>query len=170
MVVGGQLDRMILEVFFNLLILQFTNLLTNSAVSPTLRSYVLVRSSNYYPFLVVQVGSDEVVGRSMMAFKKDFRALGWWVYGKHSDSVFLDLFSSRERYWEEKKDPSDQHVAKRLLPQEKLILFFIGVVYLAPACTQQMGFTLVNGRKEFWPRSYQSSKKGLQTKFEHKRR
>ena len=36
----------------------------------------LVRTSDYYPLLVVQVGSDETAGRNPKAIKRDFRALG----------------------------------------------------------------------------------------------
>jgi len=36
----------------------------------------LVRSSDYYPLLVVQAGGDEIAERSPRAIKRDFRALG----------------------------------------------------------------------------------------------
>jgi len=35
----------------------------------------LVRPSDYYPLLVVQVGGDEIAERSPKAVKRDFRAL-----------------------------------------------------------------------------------------------
>ena len=41
----------------------------------------LVRISDYYPLLVVQVGSDEIAGRNPKAIKRDFRALGRLVEG-----------------------------------------------------------------------------------------
>jgi len=36
----------------------------------------LVRPSDYYPLLVMQVGGDEIAERSPKAIKRDFRALG----------------------------------------------------------------------------------------------
>ena len=41
----------------------------------------LVWPSDYYPLLVMQVGSDEMVERSPKAIKRDFRALGRLVEG-----------------------------------------------------------------------------------------
>ncbi|KFQ60646.1 hypothetical protein N334_01172, partial [Pelecanus crispus] len=53
----------------------------------------LVRPSNYYPLLVVQVGSDEITERSPKAIKRDFRALGQLVAGSGAQIVFSSILS-----------------------------------------------------------------------------
>ena len=41
----------------------------------------LVRSTDYVPLLIIQVGSDEIAQRSLQAMKRDFRGLGRLVQG-----------------------------------------------------------------------------------------
>ena len=36
----------------------------------------LICPSDYYPFLIIQAGSDEIVEKSLRSIKKDFRGLG----------------------------------------------------------------------------------------------
>jgi len=51
----------------------------------------LVRSSDYYPLLVVQVGSDKVRDKSTWEIKRDFRALGRQVKGSGKQVVFSSI-------------------------------------------------------------------------------
>lgn len=51
----------------------------------------LVQSSDYYPLLIFQVGSDEVGTRSLRAMKNDFRALGRLVKGSGAQIVFSSI-------------------------------------------------------------------------------
>ena len=51
----------------------------------------LVRPSDYYPLLVMQVGGDEVAERSPKAIKRDFRALGRLVEGSGAQVVFSSI-------------------------------------------------------------------------------
>jgi len=59
---------------------------------------VLVRPSDYYPLLVVQVDRDEIAERTPKAIKRDFRALGRLVEGSGVQVVFLHPFSGREQH------------------------------------------------------------------------
>ena len=47
--------------------------------------------SDYYPLLIVKVGSYKDVERSLRAIKRDFRALQWLVDGKGVKMVFSSV-------------------------------------------------------------------------------
>lgn len=64
----------------------------------------LVCPSDYYPLLIVQVGSNEVDERSLRAIKWDFRGLGQLVDG-------------------DQENPSNKYMAQRLLPLKEFWLF-----------------------------------------------
>ena len=51
----------------------------------------LVNSSDYYPLLVFQVGSDEVGRRSPKSIKRDFRALGQRLKGSGTQVMFSSI-------------------------------------------------------------------------------
>jgi len=51
----------------------------------------LVRSSDYYPFLVMQVAGNETGQRSPKAIKRGFRALGRLVEGSGAQVVFSSI-------------------------------------------------------------------------------
>jgi len=51
----------------------------------------LVRTSDCYPLLVMQVGEDEIVERSPKAIKRDFRALGWLAEGSGVQVMFSSI-------------------------------------------------------------------------------
>ncbi|XP_054044411.1 uncharacterized protein LOC128904316 isoform X1 [Rissa tridactyla] len=51
----------------------------------------LANSSDYYPLLVFQVGSDEVGRRSPKSIKRDFRALGRQLKGSGTQVVFSSI-------------------------------------------------------------------------------
>jgi len=51
----------------------------------------LVRPSDSYTLLVVQVGGDEIAERSPKAIKRDFRALGRLVEGSGTQVVFSSI-------------------------------------------------------------------------------
>ncbi|KFP06528.1 hypothetical protein N300_02212, partial [Calypte anna] len=51
----------------------------------------LIQSSDYYPLLVVQAGSDDIIGRSTRGIKKDFKALGRLVDGSGAQVVFASV-------------------------------------------------------------------------------
>lgn len=51
----------------------------------------LVQPSDYYPLLVFQVGSDEIITRRARAMKRDFRALGRLVRGSGAQVVFASI-------------------------------------------------------------------------------
>jgi len=51
----------------------------------------LMRPSDYYPPLVMQVGGDEMIERSLKAIKRDFRALGQLVEGSGAQVVFSSI-------------------------------------------------------------------------------
>jgi len=48
----------------------------------------LVRYTDYFPLLIVQVGSDEIAQRSLQAMKRDFRGLGQLVQGAGAQVIF----------------------------------------------------------------------------------
>ena len=48
----------------------------------------LVRSTDYVPLLIIQVGSDEIAQRSLQAMKRDFRGLGQLVQGAGAQVIF----------------------------------------------------------------------------------
>ena len=51
----------------------------------------LVRPSDYYPLLVMQVAGDEIMERSPKAIKRDFSALGQLVEGSGAQVVFSSI-------------------------------------------------------------------------------
>jgi len=51
----------------------------------------MVQPSDYYPLLVMQVGSDEITERSPKTVKRDFRALGQLVEGSGAQAVFYSV-------------------------------------------------------------------------------
>ena len=51
----------------------------------------LVQPSDYYPLLVMQVGSDKIAERSPKAIKRDFRALGRLVERSGAQVVFSSI-------------------------------------------------------------------------------
>jgi len=53
----------------------------------------LVWPSDYYPLLIMQFGSDEVVERSPKVIERDFRALGQFVEGSGAQAVFSSILS-----------------------------------------------------------------------------
>ena len=64
----------------------------------------LVRSSDYFPLLVVQVGSDEIAQTSLQTMKKEFRDLGRLVQGAGAQMIFCSIPSGgavrdTERDW-----------------------------------------------------------------------
>lgn len=50
-----------------------------------------MQPSDYYPLLVFQVGSDEIITRNVRAMKRDFRALGRLVKGSGAQVVFASI-------------------------------------------------------------------------------
>ncbi|KAM9663018.1 uncharacterized protein ACIBXB_016421 [Morphnus guianensis] len=60
----------------------------------------LVQTSDYYPLLVVQVGSDEIAERNPKAIKRDFRALGRLVERSGAQAVFSSVPSVAGKYTE----------------------------------------------------------------------
>lgn len=92
----------------------------------------VIEPSDYYSVLVVvQVGSDKVDEGSLMAVKKNFRALG----------VFLKLFGSREENAERNRRT---HLINMWLEGHQWCLGFCnhGTVSMALGCWIQMGFCL----------------------------
>ena len=63
----------------------------------------LVRSTDYFPLLIVQVGSDEIALRSLQTMKRDFRGLGHLVQGAGAQVIFCSIPSGAvkdtERAW-----------------------------------------------------------------------
>jgi len=57
----------------------------------------LVRSTDYFPLLIVQVGSDETAHRSLRTMKRDFRGLGHLVQGAGAQVVFCSITSGAVR-------------------------------------------------------------------------
>ena len=51
----------------------------------------LVRSTDYFPLLVVQVGSDEIAQTSLRMMKRDFRGLGHLVQGAGAQVIFCSV-------------------------------------------------------------------------------
>jgi len=58
----------------------------------------LVRTSDYYPLLVMQVGRDEIAERSPKAIKRYFRALGQLIEGSGMQVVFSHPIRGREQH------------------------------------------------------------------------
>ena len=48
----------------------------------------LVRSTDYFLLLILQVGSDEIAQRSLLIMKRDFRGLGHLVQGAGVQMIF----------------------------------------------------------------------------------
>ena len=63
----------------------------------------LVRSTDYFPLLIVQVGSDEIPQRSLRTMKRKFRGLGRLVQGVGAQVIFCSISSmsvrDTERAW-----------------------------------------------------------------------
>ena len=57
----------------------------------------LVRSTDYFPLLIVQVGSDEIAQRSLRTMKRDFRGLGHLVQGAGAQVIFCSIPSGAVR-------------------------------------------------------------------------
>jgi len=53
----------------------------------------LIRSSDYYPLIIVQAGSNEAAERSLRAIRSVFRALGQLVDGARVQVVFSSVSS-----------------------------------------------------------------------------
>ena len=51
----------------------------------------LVRSTDYFPLLVVQVGSDEIAQTSLQMMKRDFWGLGRLVQGAGAQVIFCSV-------------------------------------------------------------------------------
>ena len=51
----------------------------------------LVRSTDYFPLLIVQVGSDEIAQTSLRMMKRDFRGLGHLVQGAGAQVIFCSV-------------------------------------------------------------------------------
>ena len=51
----------------------------------------LVMSTDYFPLLVVQVGSDEIAQTSLRMMKRDFRGLGHLVQGAGAQVIFCSV-------------------------------------------------------------------------------
>lgn len=58
----------------------------------------LVQPSNYSPLLVVKFCSDKVVGRSLRAIQREFRALGQLVEEARAQDLFSLIPSVLEKY------------------------------------------------------------------------
>lgn len=61
----------------------------------------LVRTSDYYPLLVLHVGSEEAAKGSLKAIKRDIKALGQLVEGSGAQAVFSSILSvaGKNREW-----------------------------------------------------------------------
>jgi len=93
----------------------------------------LVRPSDYYPLLVMQVGGDKIAERSPKAIKRDFRALGRLVEGSGTRVVFSSIPSVAGNSTERGRKT---HLINRWLRdwchQSDLGFFGHGEVYTAP--------------------------------------
>ena len=61
----------------------------------------LVRSTDYFPLLIVQVGSDETVQRSLQTMKRDFGGLGHLVQGTGAQVIMCSIPSGAMRDMEQ---------------------------------------------------------------------
>lgn len=52
----------------------------------------LAQPSNYYPLVMIHIGSNEIAERSLRAVKRDFRALGQLLEGVGAQVVFSSSF------------------------------------------------------------------------------
>ena len=61
----------------------------------------LVKSTEYFPLLIVQVGSNEIAQRSLRTMKRDFRGLGCFVQGVGAQVIFSSIPSGvvRDTEW-----------------------------------------------------------------------
>ena len=57
----------------------------------------LVRSTDYFPLLIVQVGSDKIAQRSLRTMKRDFRGLGHFIQGVGAQVIFCPIPSGAVR-------------------------------------------------------------------------
>jgi len=93
----------------------------------------LVRPSDYYPLLVMQVGGDEIAKRSSKTIKRDFRALGRRVEGSGAQVVFSSIPSVAGKSTERGRKT---HLVNRWLRdwchQLNFDFFDHGEVYTAP--------------------------------------
>jgi len=92
----------------------------------------LVRPSDYYPLLVVQVGSDEVRTKSVQEIKRDFRALGQQVKGSGAQVVFSSIPPTAGK--DEGRNRKSQQINTWLqawCQRQNLGFFHHGSVYMA---------------------------------------
>ena len=65
----------------------------------------LVKGSNYYLLVVVQVSSVEVAERGAKTIKRDFRELGQLLEGSRAQVVFSSIPSVARRHTERNRGP-----------------------------------------------------------------
>jgi len=93
----------------------------------------LIRSSDYYPLIIVQAGSNEAAERSLRAIRSVFRALGQLVDGARVQVVFSSVSSVVVR---DTKKTRKIHLIKMWLRgwwhQKNFVFFDHGEYYSAP--------------------------------------
>jgi len=103
----------------------------------------LVRPSDYYPLLVMQVGSDEIAETSPKVIKRDFRALGRLAEGSGAQVVFSSIPSVAGKSTERSRKT---HLINRWLRdwchQWNFGFFDHGEVYTAPGLLATDGVQL----------------------------
>jgi len=103
----------------------------------------LVRSTDYFPLLIVQVGSDEIALRSLQTMKRDCRGLGSLVQGVGAQVIFSFIPSGavRDTEWAWKAQAMNNWL--RGWCQGRNFGFFDhGTVYWAPSLLSLHGTQL----------------------------
>ena len=100
----------------------------------------LVRSTDYFPLLIVQVGSDEIARKSIRTMKRFFRGLGRLVQGAGAQVIFCSIPSGAvrdmERTW---KVQVMNNWLRGWCRGRNFGFFDHGAVYLAPGLLSMNG-------------------------------
>ena len=103
----------------------------------------LVRSVDYFPLLIVQVGSDEISSRSLQTMKRDFRCLGCLVQGVGAQVIFCSIPSGAVKDMEQAWKAQVMNNWLRGWCQGRNFGFFDhGTVYWAPSLLSLHGTQL----------------------------
>ncbi|XP_053823847.1 uncharacterized protein LOC128801764 isoform X1 [Vidua chalybeata] len=109
----------------------------------------LIRSSDYYPLLILQAGSDEIEKRSVKVIKREFRALGQVVDRTGVQVVFCSVPLVAEKNNERNRKT---HFINKWLKgwcyRQNFGFFDHGATFMAPALLESDGIHLsVKGRR-----------------------
>lgn len=109
----------------------------------------LIHSSDYYPLLIVQAGSDDIEERSLKTIKWDFRELGQLVDGVEVQVVFSSIPTVAGRGTERTRRAHMINTWLRDWCQHRNFVFFFdrGALYSAPGLIAVDGSLSLRGKR-----------------------